>query len=74
MKQIIHPFRRLQWKLTLSYTLITVATLFFIKLLVAIIFLTILIANEPLFLESGLQQQVLQVTPYFIQTPPDPKR
>lgn len=71
MKQIIHPFRRLQWKLTLSYTLITVAALFFIELLVAIIFLSILIANEPLFLESGLQQQVLQVTPYFIHSSPD---
>ena len=71
MKQIIHPFRRLQWKLTLSYTLITVATLFFIELLIAIIFLSFVIANEPVFLESGLQQQTLQLTPYFVQNPPD---
>jgi len=71
MKRFTRPFRQLQGKLTLSYTLTSVVTF----LLVEVIALTVLFGfvslNASAIVASTLKQQASQTAPYFVHGSPD---
>ncbi len=67
------PFRRLQWKLTLSYTLVTTGALLVVELLFFGVVLAFIgsdvVANV---MGQALQTEIVpQVRPFLDQTPPD---
>ncbi len=71
MQTFIRRIPRLQWKLTLSYALITgIVLLLFEILAIAVIFLVVN-ANLPQIVLSGAQQEVPQATTYFVHGTPD---
>ena len=72
IQRIISPFRRLQWKLTFSYTLITVATFLVIEIVLVGILLWYVGANEKQFLGMTTYEQAQQAAPYFASDKPDP--
>jgi len=71
--RILTPFRRLRWKLTLSYTLVTVAAVLALEV-VALCALVVLFSSAPLQMQlvqeaaAGLAEEV---RPYLSATPPD---
>lgn len=71
MKRFAHPFHRLQWKLTLSYTLITIVTSLLIELLTFIVLLTYILANQATLLANSVRIQATQAVPYFVHGTPD---
>ncbi|GAC1390618.1 MAG: hypothetical protein NVS4B11_10790 [Ktedonobacteraceae bacterium] len=71
IQRIFNPFRRLQWKLTFSYTLITVATIFVIELIVASFLFWYISSNENQFFASNVYTQAQQASPYFVRDKPD---
>ena len=71
MKLSLKTFRRLQWKLTFSYTLITVMTLLVIELIVIVIASESTVANLPQLEISVLKQHVPELVPYLLSTPPN---
>src|SRR5436309_1717963 len=71
MKRFARPFRQLQGKLTLSYTLTSVVTFLLIEvtaLTVAFLFISL---NVPDLVVSGLKQEAPQAAPYFVHGSPD---
>ena len=71
LQRIISPFRRLQWKLTVTYTLITVATIFVIEIIFLSIAFVYIGSNEPQLLSRTVHDQAQQAAPYFSQGKPD---
>jgi len=71
IQRIVSPFRRLQWKLTFSYTLITVATIFVIEILFLSIAFIYVGANETQLFASNVYNQAQQAAPYFSQDKPN---
>lgn len=69
----LKPFQRLQWKLTFSYTLVTVAALLVVELSILLILLALLNSNFLLnaVIEGFEDAIVPQVATYLEQTPPD---
>jgi signal transduction histidine kinase len=65
------PFRRLQRKLTLSYTLATLVTILLIEVLFIGIALTLFGLNTSRFLLQSLVQEAQQAPPYFVHGTPD---
>ncbi|HSH03704.1 MAG TPA: sensor histidine kinase [Anaerolineae bacterium] len=67
------PFHRLQWKLTLSYTLVTTGALLVVELLffgAVLAFISSDVVAE--IMGQSLQTEIVpQVRPYLDQTPPD---
>jgi signal transduction histidine kinase len=71
MRHLIRPLRRLQWKLTLSYALITTLSMLLVEILaIAVIFLVVNL-DLPQIILSSLQQQSLQASSYFVHGAPD---
>ena len=71
MKRLFQPFRRLQWKLTFSYIWITVVTQLILLLIAAVVFTVLAVRNFPNLQVQGMQQETIQASTYFLQTPPD---
>ncbi len=71
IQRIMSPFRRLQWKLTFSYTLITVATIFVIEILFLTIAFVYIGANENQLFAGSVRDQAKQAAPYFSQGKPN---
>lgn len=71
MKRFWRPFQRLQWKLTLSYTLITIVTVLLIELLTFIVLLAYILFNQVALLVNSVQAQATQAVPYFVHGTPD---
>lgn len=73
MKLTLAPLRRLQWKLTLSYTLVTVSALVVVEIILLVA--ALLLLTSDIFANLmivGLRDQVVpQIRPYLAQTPPD---
>lgn len=65
IQRILSPFRRLQWKLTFSYTLITVVTMLVIELVVLSIGLWYVGSNENQLFANDTYTQAQQAAPYF---------
>ncbi len=66
IQRILSPFQRLQWKLTFSYTLITVVTIFVIELIVLSIGLWYVGSNENQLFANDTYAQAQQAAPYFL--------
>ncbi len=66
IQRIVNPFRRLQWKLTFSYTLITVVTILVIELVVLSIGLWYVGTNENQVFANDTYTQAQQAAPYFL--------
>jgi signal transduction histidine kinase len=74
MKHFLSSFKRLQWKLTLSYALTTALVLLLIEIMVIIAAFVYTNMHIPEFLVSTLRQEAVQVTPYFVRgATPDQK-
>lgn len=71
IQRIVSPFRRLQWKLTFSYTLITVATIFVIEIIVLTIGFWYIGSNENQLFADSVHEQAQQAAPYFSQGKPN---
>ncbi|HEX8035344.1 MAG TPA: sensor histidine kinase [Ktedonobacterales bacterium] len=71
MKRFWRPPRRMQWRLTLSYTLITVVTTLLIELLTFLVLLAYFLLNQVALLENSVQLQSAQAVPYFVHGAPD---
>src|SRR5438105_8139237 len=71
MTRFTRPFRRLRWKLTLSYTLTSVVTFLIIELIVLGIAFGFVSLNIPALILNTLKQQAPQAAPYFVHGSPD---
>ncbi|HYK84656.1 MAG TPA: sensor histidine kinase [Ktedonobacteraceae bacterium] len=71
MKRVTRPFRQLQGKLTLSYTLNSVVTFLFIEVTLIIIILGYVNLNISGLVLNNLKQQAPQATSYFVHGTPD---
>ncbi len=71
IQRIVSPFRRLQWKLTFYYTLITVATIFVIEILFLSVAFVYIGSNETQLFARSLYDQAQQAAPYFSQGKPN---
>ena len=71
IQRIVSPFRRLQWKLTFYYTLVTVATIFVIELLFLSIAFVYIGSNETQLFASSTHTQAQQASPYFSPSKPN---
>ena len=65
MKHFLSSFKRLQWKLTLSYALTTALVLLLIEIIGIVAAFAYTNTHIPEFLVSSLQQEAVQITPYF---------
>src|SRR5689334_7596248 len=70
-KRFWHPPQRMQWKLTLSYTLVTVVATLLIELLTFLVLLAYILLNQVALLENSVQLQAVQTVPYFVHGAPD---
>lgn len=70
-KRFTRPFRQLRGKLTLSYTLTSVAAFLLVEIIVISIFFIIISANVPLIVLNLLKQDAPQAAPYFVHSSPD---
>ena len=71
MKSFTRPFRRLQGKLTLSYTLTSVVTFLLIEVTLITILLVVVSLNISTIVLNNLKQEALQAAPYYIHGSPD---
>ena len=71
MKRFTRPFRRLQGKLTLSYTLTSVVTFLLIEVTLITILLVVVSLNISAIVLNNLKQEALQAAPYYIHGSPD---
>jgi signal transduction histidine kinase len=62
---------RLQWSLTLSYTLITIVTVLLIELLTVLVVLGYFLFNQSSIQITSLRSQAVQALPYFVHSEPD---
>jgi NarL family two-component system sensor histidine kinase LiaS len=67
MKRLLRSFRQLRWKLTLSYTLTSLATFLLIEMLVIGGGLALLVTRVPDIVLNNLSQQATQGAPYLAQ-------
>ncbi|HEY1350767.1 MAG TPA: sensor histidine kinase [Ktedonobacteraceae bacterium] len=67
MKRLLRSFRQLRWKLTLSYTLTSLATFLLIEMLVIGGGLAFLVTRVPDIVLNSLSQQATQGAPYLAQ-------
>ncbi len=65
IKRSTRPFRRLRWKLTLSYTITSVVAFLLVEALLLSVVLIFLATNVSTILLGNLSQQAAQATPYF---------
>jgi signal transduction histidine kinase len=72
MKRLLRSFRQLRWKLTLSYTLTSVATFLLIETLAIGAGLTFLVTHVPDVILNNMSQQATQGAPYLAQATIDP--
>jgi NarL family two-component system sensor histidine kinase LiaS len=72
MKRLLRSFRQLRWKLTLSYTLTSVATFLLIETLVIGAGLTFLVTHVPDVILHNMSEQAIQGAPYLAQATIDP--
>ena len=72
-KPVLAPFRRLQWKLTLSYTLVTVGTILVLELILfgGLIYLFASNLLSEIALQAMRDNIAPQAQKYLEQTPPD---
>lgn len=73
MKRLLRSFRQLRWKLTLSYTLTSLATFLFIETLVIGSGLAFLMIHVPEIVLNNLSQQASQGAPYLAQAATSPR-
>src|SRR5947199_5924455 len=71
VKRFLQPFRRLRWKLTLFYTLTSVATFLIIEIILLGAAFTFVSFNISTFVVDALEQQAPQAAPYFVHGSPD---
>lgn len=71
MKRVTRPFRQLQGKLTLSYTLTSVVTFLLIEVTLITIILWFVNLNISGLVLNNLKQQAPQATSYFVHGTPD---
>ncbi len=71
IQRIVSPFRRLQWKLTFYYTLITVAVVFVIEIIFLSLAFWYVGANETLLFARSVSDRSQQAAPYFASGKPD---
>src|ERR1051326_646784 len=71
MQSLAHPFQRLQWKLTVSYTWITLATLVLLTLAGSIAGVEMVAANFSPLAVDDLKAHAADLVPYVSATPLD---
>jgi NarL family two-component system sensor histidine kinase LiaS len=71
VKTFFRPARRLQWKLTVSYAVITMVTLFLVTLVGAVAVTGNVTANSAHLLIGVLRAHAGDLVPYMSATPPD---
>ena len=71
MPAFVRPFRRLQWKLTFSYTWITLTTLVLLMLTISVVDTELAAANFSHLAVEGLQVRAAEVKPYLSAASPD---
>ena len=71
MSSFVRPFRRLQWKLTFSYTWITLTTLVLLLLAISVVDTELAVANFSHLAVEGLQVRAAEVKPYLSAASPD---
>ena len=72
LKRFTRPLHQLRGKLTLSYTLTSVATFLLLELLFIGIILTVVSLNISAIAVNSLKQEASQIAPYFVNGSPDP--
>ncbi len=72
MKRFTRPFRHLQGKLTLSYTLTSVVTFLCVELIFIAVVLWFVSLNFPGIVLADLKKEAPQAAPYFVHGSPDP--
>ena len=72
MKRFTRPLHQLRGKLTLSYTLTTVATFLLLELLFIGVILTVVSLNISAIAVNSLKQEASQIAPYFVNGSPNP--
>src|SRR5437016_3738301 len=73
LKRFTRPFHQLRGKLTLSYTLTSVATFLLLELLFIGIILAVVSLNISAIAVGSLKQDAAQIAPYFVHGSPDPE-
>jgi NarL family two-component system sensor histidine kinase LiaS len=71
IKRLTRPFRRLQAKLTLSYTLTSIVAFLLVELTFIGIIFWIVSLNISNIVLTGLKQEAPQAAPYFVHSVPD---
>jgi signal transduction histidine kinase len=71
MKRFTRPFRQLQGKLTLSYTLTSVVTFLLVELIALAVVFSYIGLNVSSIVLNNLKQDASQAAPYFVQGIPD---
>ena len=71
IKRFTRPFRQLQGKLTLSYTLTSVVTFLLIEVTAIAIVLWFVSLNVSNIVLNNLKQEAPQAAPYFVHGSPD---
>ena len=71
MKRFTRRFRRLHWKLTLSYTLTSVVAILLIEVTLLGILTWYISTNSPSLIANNLKQQAPQVSSYIASNIPD---
>jgi signal transduction histidine kinase len=72
LKRFTRPLHQLRGKLTLSYTLTSVATFLLLELLFIGVILTVVSLNISAIAVGSLKQEASQIAPYFVHGSPDP--
>ncbi len=72
-KRFTRPFRRLRGKLTLSYTLTSVAAFLLVEIIAISVLFGFLSANTSTLITNQLKQEAAQTAPYFVHGSPDPE-
>lgn len=72
-KRFTRPFQRLRGKLTLSYTLTSVAAFLLVEIIVISVVFGLLSANTSTLVVNQLKQEATQTTPYFVHGSSDPE-
>jgi NarL family two-component system sensor histidine kinase LiaS len=71
MPSLVRPFRRLQWKLTFSYTWITLTTLGLLMLAGSVVSTELAAANVSHLVVTNLRAYATEVEPYLSAASPD---
>ncbi|QBD79330.1 HAMP domain-containing protein [Ktedonosporobacter rubrisoli] len=74
LSRMASPFSRLQWKLTFSYTLITVLALLVVEILFAILVVWGINQFIPYAVMDSIQSEATQAATYFVAGKPDKEK